>query len=97
MPDKSIRNRLSDAVDRAFDEQVRFLADIVRHPSLRGREAPLQDHMARWFNARGYSVDRFSLADVPLAEHPKASPMVDVDPAGSFQVVASRRCASRVR
>ncbi|WPB86871.1 ArgE/DapE family deacylase [Sediminicoccus rosea] len=94
MPDKSIRNRLSDAVDRAFDEQVRFLADIVRHPSLRGREAPLQDHMARWFNARGYSVDRFSLADVPLAEHAKASPMVDVDPAGSFQVVASRRCAS---
>ncbi|WP_431302676.1 ArgE/DapE family deacylase [Sediminicoccus sp. BL-A-41-H5] len=94
MPDKSIRNRLADAVERGFDEQVRFLADIVRHPSLRGREAPLQDHMARWFNARGYTVDRFSLADVPLAEHPKASPMVDVDPAGSFQVVASRRCAA---
>lgn len=94
MPDKSILARLSDAVDRGFDEQVRFLADIVRHPSLRGREAPLQDHMARWFNARGYSVDRFSIADVPLAEHPKASPMVEVDPAGSFQVVASKRCAA---
>lgn len=94
MPDKSIRNRLADAVERGFDEQVRFLADIVRHPSLRGREAPLQDHMARWFNARGYTVDRFSLADVPLNEHPKASPMVDVDPAGSFQVVASKRCAA---
>ena len=94
MPDKSIRNRLADAVERGFDEQVRYLADIVRHPSLRGREAPLQDHMARWFAARGYAVDRFSIADVPLAEHPKASPMVDVDPAGSFQVVASKRCAA---
>lgn len=94
MPDKTILARLSDAVERGFDEQVRFLADIVRHPSLRGREAPLQDHMARWFNARGYSVDRFSIADVPLAEHPKASPMVDVDAAASFQVVASKRCAA---
>ncbi|MBX9752646.1 MAG: ArgE/DapE family deacylase [Roseococcus sp.] len=94
MPDKPILARLSDAVERGFDEQVRFLADIVRHPSLRGREAPLQDHMARWFNARGYSVDRFSIADVPLAEHPKASPMVDVDAAASFQVVASKRCAA---
>ena len=94
MPDKTTLKRLSDAVEAGFDEQVRFLADIVRHPSLRGREAPLQDHMARWFAGRGYSVDRFSIADVPLAEHPKASPMADVDPAGSFQVVASRRCAS---
>ena len=94
MPDKTTLARLSTAVDAGFDEQVRFLADIVRHPSLRGREAPLQDHMARWFNGRGYSVDRFSIADVPLAEHPKASPMADVDPAGSFQVVASKRCSA---
>jgi acetylornithine deacetylase len=94
MPDPAILQRLGDAVDAGFEEQVRFLADIVRHQSLRGREAPLQDHMARWFAGRGYEVDRFSIADVALAEHPAASPMIDVDPAQSIQVVASRRCQS---
>lgn len=93
MPDKAVLQRLADAVEAGFEEQVRFLADIVRHASLRGREAPLQDHFARWFAERGYAVDRFSLADVGLEHHEKASPMVDVDPAGSLQVVASRRCA----
>ena len=96
MPDKTTMQRLAAAVDANFEEQVRFLADIVRHPSLRGREAPLQDHMYRWFAGRGYgyTVDRFSIADVRVQDHPKASPMVEVDPAGSFQVVASRRCAA---
>ncbi len=96
MPDKTTLQKLSAAVEANFDEQVRFLADIVRHPSLRGREAPLQDHMYQWFAGRnyGYTVDRFSIADVRWLEHPKASPMVEVDPAGSFQVVASKRCAS---
>lgn len=92
MPDKAVLQRLSDAVEAGFEEQVRFLADIVRHPSLRGREAPLQDHLARWFAARGYAVDRFSIADVGLDQHEKASPMVEVDPATSLQVVAARRC-----
>ncbi|MFN3448809.1 MAG: ArgE/DapE family deacylase, partial [Roseococcus sp.] len=91
MPDKAVLQRLSDAVEAGFEEEVRFLADMVRHPSLRGREAPLQDHLARWFAARGYAVDRFSLADVPLDQHPKASPMVEADPAASLQVVAARR------
>ncbi|WP_421990538.1 ArgE/DapE family deacylase [Roseococcus sp.] len=94
MPDKTTLRKLSDAVEANFEEQVRFLADIVRHPSLRGREAPLQDHMYRWFGGRGYTVDRFSIADVHWLDHPKASPMVGVDPAGSFQVVATKRCAS---
>jgi acetylornithine deacetylase len=92
MPDKAVLQRLSDAVEAGFEEQVRFLADIVRHPSLRGREAPLQDHLARWFVERGYAVDRFSIADVGLDQHEKASPMVEVDAAQSLQVVAARRC-----
>jgi acetylornithine deacetylase len=91
MPDADTLARLSDAVDANFDRQVAFLADIVRFPSLRGAEAPLQDWIARELRGRGYAVDRFSLADVPLASHPKASPMVDVDPAGSVQVVAAHR------
>ena len=94
MPDAAILSRLRVAVDAGFDAQVKFLAEIVRFPSLRGREAPLQDFLARQMAARGWAVDRFSLADVPLAAHPKASPMVDVDPAGSIQVVGTARAAS---
>jgi acetylornithine deacetylase len=91
MPDATILARLAAAVDANFDREVAFLADIVRFPSLRGAEAPLQDWLARAFAARGYAVDRFTLAEVPLAAHPKASPRVDVDPAGSVQVVAAHR------
>ncbi len=94
MPDAATLARLSDAVNAGFDAEVAFLGELVRFPSLRGREAPLQDWFARQMAARGYAVDRYTLADVPLEAHPKASPMVDVDPAGSVQVVATHRATS---
>ncbi|RVT97737.1 ArgE/DapE family deacylase [Rhodovarius crocodyli] len=94
MPDAAILARLKAAVEENFAAETEFLADLVRFPSLRGREAPLQDWVSRQFAARGWAVDRFSLADVPLAQHPKASPMVDCDPAGSFQVVGTKRAAT---
>ena len=89
MPDTEARSRIFAAIDAGFDRQVAFLQDLVRFPSLRGREAPLQDWFARQMADRGYAVDRFSIADVP--GHPKMAPMVDVDPAGSIQVVAAHR------
>jgi acetylornithine deacetylase len=91
MPDAAMLARLSAAVDANFDREVAFLADLVRFPSTRGNEAPLQDLMARQFAARGYAVDRYTLAEVPLAAHAKASPMVDVGPDNSVQVVATHR------
>ncbi|HYF08798.1 MAG TPA: ArgE/DapE family deacylase, partial [Acetobacteraceae bacterium] len=91
MPDAATLSRLRAAVDANFEGQTRFLQDLVRFPSRRGEEAPLQDWMTRQLAARGYAVDRFSIADVPLAQHPKASPMVDADPARSIQVVGTRR------
>ncbi|MCX7932590.1 MAG: ArgE/DapE family deacylase [Rhodovarius sp.] len=91
MPDPALLRRLSAALDTLFEAEVAFLAEMVRFPSLRGQEAPLQDWLARQFAARGWAVDRYSLADVPLAGHPKAAPMVGIDPAGSIQVVATRR------
>lgn len=91
MPDPATLSRLRAAVDANFAAQTKFLGDIVRFPSRRGEEAPLQDWLARQFFARGYDVDRFSIADVPLAAHPKASPMVDADAARSIQVVATHR------
>ncbi len=91
MPDAAALARLSAAVDAGFDRQVAFLQDLVRFPSRRGEEAPLQDWMARELARRGYAVDRFSLADVGLSGHEKGAPMVDVDPAGSIQVVGAHR------
>ncbi len=91
MPDAAILERLRAAVEAGFAAETAFLSGIVRFPSRRGAEGGLQDHLARAFAARGYAVDRFTLADVPLESHPKAAPMVGVDPAGSVQVVATRR------
>jgi acetylornithine deacetylase len=94
MPDPALLERLRAAVATGFDDEVRFLQEIVRFPSLRGAEAPLQDWLARDFAARGYAVDRFSLADVPLAAHQAAAPMMGADPARSIQVVAAHRPAA---
>lgn len=91
MPDAALLACLAQAVDEGFEAEVAFLADLVRFPSRRGEEAPLQDWLAAEFRRRGYAVDRFTLAEVPLADHPKACPMVGVDPAASVQVVATHR------
>jgi len=91
LPDQATLARLRAAVEANFEAETAFLADLVRFPSLRGREAPLQDWMARQLAGRGYQVDRYTLADVDLAGHEKAAPMVEVDPAGSVQVVATKR------
>ena len=91
MPDPGLLARLAAAVEANFDQETAFLADLVRFPSTRGNEAPLQDWMARQLAGRGYQVDRFTLAEVPLESHPKASPMVEADPARSVQVVATHR------
>lgn len=89
MPDTPMLDRLRDAVEAGFARETEFLQELVRFPSLRGREAPLQDWFARQMAGRGYGVDRFSLADVPA--HPKTAPMVEADPAASIQVVATHR------
>jgi acetylornithine deacetylase len=94
MPDDATLARLRAAVAAGFAGEVAFLQDLVRFPSTRGNEGPLQDWMHRELAARGYAMDRFTLADVPLEAHPKASPMVEADPARSVQVVAAHRPAA---
>ncbi|MXP64722.1 ArgE/DapE family deacylase [Roseomonas sp. M0104] len=94
MADATLLPRITEAVDAVFEKQVAFLQDLVRFPSRRGEEAPLQDWMAREMARRGYAVDRFTLADVGLGGHEKGAPMVGVDPAGSVQVVAAHRASN---
>jgi acetylornithine deacetylase len=94
MPETETLARLRAAVEAGFDAEVAFLQGLVRFPSTRGNEGPLQDWIHRELGARGYAMDRFTLADVPLGSHPKASPMVEADPARSVQVVAAHRAAN---
>jgi acetylornithine deacetylase len=91
MLDPCLLNALRDAIDDQFEEEVRFLATLVRFPSLRGQEAPLQDWLARQLRDRGYAVDRYTLDEVPLRSHSNASPILDTDYAGAVQVVAAHR------
>jgi acetylornithine deacetylase len=82
---------LEKAVDANWEKQVAWLQTLVRFPSLRGEEAPCQDWIAREFATRGWSVDRYTLAEVPMQHLPQFSPVVDTDYSRAVQVVASVR------
>ena len=60
LPAKTVA-QITRAVDEGFDEEVRFLADFVRIPSLRFEEGPAQDFIAAALRARGYRVDDWSI------------------------------------
>ena len=94
MPDPALLDRLRTAVTAGFDRQTAFLSDLVRFPSVRGHEAPLQDWLARQFAGRGYSVDRYTLADVDMAGLPGFSPVMDTDYTHAVQVVGTKRATA---
>src|SRR5271166_1516943 len=91
MPDAATLAALEKAVNENWDKQVAWLQTLVRFPSLRGREAPCQDWIAREFAQRGWSVDRYMLSEVPMQHLPQFSPVVDTDYANAVQVVAAVR------
>ena len=86
-----VNERIRAAVDANWDRQVAWLQELVRFPSLRGREGPCQDWIAREFAGRGWSVDRYTLAEVDMSHLPGFSPVMDTDYASAVQVVASVR------
>lgn len=88
--DEALKARLAEAIAANFPAQQAFLADLVRMPSLRGREAPCQDYLARAFAARAWAVDRYTLDQIDPS-HRRYAPMVDTDPRDHVQVVATLR------
>ena len=70
---------IAAAVESNFATQLDWLTTLVGFPTLRGEESPCQDWLARDFAARGWSVDRYSLADVDMAHLPGFSPVMDTD------------------
>jgi acetylornithine deacetylase len=48
-----LAERLREAIDRNFEDQVAFLARMVQFPSLRGKEQAIQQWLAKQFAERG--------------------------------------------
>ncbi|MBV8840369.1 MAG: M20/M25/M40 family metallo-hydrolase, partial [Alphaproteobacteria bacterium] len=91
VPTGEIHDRLQASVKRNWNRQVDWLKTIVSFPSLRGKEAPCQDWIAREFSGRGWAVDRYTLNDVAMDTLPGYSPVMDTDYRDAVQVVASLR------
>ncbi len=84
------RQRILDAVDAAFDEQVAFTAELVRHPSRRTAEASAQDLLFDAMQRRELEMDRWQLDPAELSEHPGAG-VVEVSYDGVDNVVGTYR------
>lgn len=95
MTDQTLEQRLLAAVDARFDEQIRFIADLTRLPSLRGEEATAQDFMARAYADRGLDVDRWQIEIDRIRHLPGFSP-VAVSYDNAFNVVGTHRAAKPV-
>ena len=74
--DSDQQQRILDAVDRRFDEQVSFLTELVSHPSTRGNEQSAQQFMAEQLRDRGYETDVWNIDVRDIAELPGFSPVI---------------------
>src|SRR5882757_6848829 len=74
MLETSLKTKIMNEVDRRFDDQTKVLADLVKIPSTRFREAPAQDMMARLFKEDGLGVDRWQIRIDDLKHLPGYSP-----------------------
>lgn len=66
--------RILDAVDAAFDEQLRATADLVAAPSLRADEETAQDFVEARMAALGLKIDRWTIGSPELEAHPGYGP-----------------------
>lgn len=71
-----LQQRILDAVDKRFDEQVEFLAELVGHASTRGNEQSAQRFMAEQFADRGYETDEWRIDVGDIAHLPGFSPVL---------------------
>jgi len=74
--DNDVTKRILDAVDRRFDEQVDFLAELASHPSTRGNEQSAQRFMASTLDDLGYTVDSWEIKVEDIAQLPGFSPVI---------------------
>jgi len=85
--------RILDAVDAAFDAQLAFTQELVRHPSLRTNEGSAQDLLHAAMAQRGLEMDRWELDPEELSTHEGFGP-VTVSYEGVTNVVGTYRPAT---
>lgn len=85
--------RILDAVDAAFDAQLAFTQELVRHPSLRTTEGGAQDLLHAAMAQRGLEMDRWELDPEELSTHEGFGP-VTVSYEGVTNVVGTYRPAA---
>lgn len=90
----SANDRILDAVDLHFDDQIRFLETLVRFKSLRNEELAAQDFIEAALKQRGFTVSRFRTDASKIGEHPAFSPAT-VDYDASWNVVGSKPAEGR--
>jgi acetylornithine deacetylase len=84
-----LKARLAATIDANWPRQVAWLQALVRFESLPGREAPCQDWLSGEFKSRGWSVDRYTLAEQPTAYLPGHADCTLTDPRDAVQVIAT--------
>ena len=72
-----LRERIMQSVVEGFDDQVAFTQELVRMPSLRGREHAIQDLLFRALRGRGLTMDRFAMDRTAIEAHPGGSRFSD--------------------
>jgi len=88
--DAKLAGVIVGAVEAGFADQIAFIQDLVRLPSLRGQEHTAQDFMHRALAERGYAMDRWAMDVNEIEGHPGFSP-VTVDYANAINVVGTHR------
>lgn len=85
-----LKKRVMNAVDKRFDEQIAYLAELASHPSTRGDEQSAQHFMAEQMNERKYAVDTWNIEVNDIAHLRGFSPVIgDYDDA--INVVGTHR------
>ena len=74
--DKQTSHAIMDAIDRRFDEQTDFLAEVTRHASTRGAEQSAQRFMDAELRARGFDTDLWEIVVDDIADLPGFSPVI---------------------
>ena len=62
--------KIINAVDAGFNDQIAMTQEMIRFPSLRGLEHPVQDYVYRALRTRGMAMERFTMDEAAIARHP---------------------------
>ena len=85
------QTQIENAVDQLFEQQLTFLEELVKIPSVRGDEAPVQDLMAATMHRFGYEVDQWKINVEDLQHHPGFSPVMYTSYDRAYSVVGTHR------